>query len=243
MGLPYRGLLERTKENEVGDSQEQFASESGHPEPPALTVVAGDASDDDRRAHSAGEPPLPLHLLKLKRTIHRRLLGRHAVDVNPARRQEIRDKIVGLLEEHQREGGEAPARSERDRLVGALLDDICGLGPLQQLMDDPGVTEVMINHHAQVFIEREGRITLSDVQFDDESGEGDSLVVERERDLALSGQARQMIADIDAALQRLDNGTYGLSTVSGRPIPKERLRAIPWATELVEEKVGGLGRR
>jgi RNA polymerase-binding transcription factor DksA len=82
-----------------------------------------------------------------------------------------------------------------------------------------------------------------DVQFDDESGEGDSLVVERERDLALSGQARQMIADIDAALKRLENGTYGLSTVSGRPIPKERLRAIPWATELVEEKVGGLGRR
>jgi pilus assembly protein CpaF len=168
MGLPYRGLLERTKENEVGDNHEQLANESGHPEPPALTVVAGDAPDqDDRRALSAGEPPLPPHLLKLKRTIHRRLLGRHAVDVNPARRQEIRDKIVALLEEHQREGGEAPARGERDRLVGALLDDICGLGPLQQLMDDPGVTEVMINHHAQVFIEREGRITLSDVQFDD----------------------------------------------------------------------------
>ena len=39
-----------------------------------------------------------------------------------------------------------------------------------------------------------------DVQFDDESGEGDSLVVERERDLALSAQARQTISDIDAAL-------------------------------------------
>ena len=74
-----------------------------------------------------------------------------------------------------------------------------------------------------------------DVQFDDESGEGDSLVVERERDLALSAQARQMIADIDAALQRIVEGTYGFSVVSGR--------AIPWATELVEEKVGGLGTR
>ena len=82
-----------------------------------------------------------------------------------------------------------------------------------------------------------------DVQFDDESGEGDSLVVERERDLALSAQARQTIADIDAALERIADGTYGHSVVSGRPIPKERLRAIPWATELVEEKVGGLGRR
>ncbi len=82
-----------------------------------------------------------------------------------------------------------------------------------------------------------------DVQFDDESGEGDSLVVERERDLALSAQARQMIADIDAALLRIGEGTYGFSVVSGRAIPKDRLRAIPWATELVEEKVGGLGTR
>jgi len=82
-----------------------------------------------------------------------------------------------------------------------------------------------------------------DVQFDDESGEGDSLVVERERDLALSAQARQTISDIDAALGRIKDGTYGHSVISGRPIPKERLKAIPWATELVEEKVGGLGTR
>ena len=52
-----------------------------------------------------------------------------------------------------------------------------------------------------------------------------------------------MIADIDAALQRIVEGTYGFSVVSGRAIPKDRLRAIPWATELVEEKVGGLGTR
>ena len=38
-------------------------------------------------------------------------------------------------------------------------------------------------------------------------------------------------------------GTYGYSIESGRPIPRERLEAIPWATVLVEEKVGGIGRR
>jgi RNA polymerase-binding transcription factor DksA len=84
---------------------------------------------------------------------------------------------------------------------------------------------------------------MGDVQFDDESGEGDTMVVERERDLALSAQARQTIADIDAALARLAEGTYGYSVVSSRPIPRERLEAIPWATVLVEEKVGGIGRR
>jgi RNA polymerase-binding transcription factor DksA len=86
-------------------------------------------------------------------------------------------------------------------------------------------------------------VEMGDVQFDDESGEGDTMVVERERDLALSAQARQTVADIDAALERMAAGTYGYSVVSGKPIPKERLEAIPWATHLVEEKVGGLGRR
>ncbi|MGZ4770523.1 MAG: TraR/DksA family transcriptional regulator, partial [Ilumatobacteraceae bacterium] len=84
---------------------------------------------------------------------------------------------------------------------------------------------------------------MGDVQFDDEGGEGDTMVVERERDLTLSAQARQTIADIDTALSRLAIGSYGYSTESGRPIPRERLQAIPWATMLVEEKVGGIGRR
>jgi RNA polymerase-binding transcription factor DksA len=84
---------------------------------------------------------------------------------------------------------------------------------------------------------------MGDVEFGDEGGEGDTMVVERERDLALSAQARQMVDDIDAALIRLTEGTYGYSLVSWRPIPRERLEAIPWATALVEEKVGGFGRR
>jgi RNA polymerase-binding transcription factor DksA len=82
-----------------------------------------------------------------------------------------------------------------------------------------------------------------DVQFDEESGEGDTLAVERERDLALSAQARAAIDEIDHALRKIDIGTYGICEVSGQPIPKERLKAIPWARERVEYKVGGFGRR
>ncbi|MGI8661670.1 MAG: TraR/DksA family transcriptional regulator [Acidimicrobiales bacterium] len=81
-----------------------------------------------------------------------------------------------------------------------------------------------------------------DVQFDEESGEGDTLAVERERDLVLSAQARVQIDEIDHALEKLELGTYGLCEISGQPIPKERLEAIPWARERVEFKVGGLGR-
>ena len=78
-----------------------------------------------------------------------------------------------------------------------------------------------------------------DTQFDDESGEGDTLAVERERDLVLSAQAQQTVAEIDHALAKLDDGTYGICEISGQPIPKERLRAIPWARERVEYKATG----
>lgn len=82
-----------------------------------------------------------------------------------------------------------------------------------------------------------------DVQFDEESGEGDTLSIERERDLTLSSQAQQMVEEIDTALAKLANGTYGICEVSGEPIPKERLEAIPWARVRVEYKTGGLASR
>lgn len=75
-----------------------------------------------------------------------------------------------------------------------------------------------------------------DVQFDEESGEGDTIAVERDRDLALSAAARQSVADIDAALERLDKNTYGLCVAGDDVIPRERLEAIPEASVCVTHK-------
>ena len=75
-----------------------------------------------------------------------------------------------------------------------------------------------------------------DVQFDEESGEGDTIAVERDRDLALSAAARQSVSDIDAALERLDNKTYGMCTAGDDIIPRERLEAIPEAAVCVMHK-------
>ena len=82
-----------------------------------------------------------------------------------------------------------------------------------------------------------------DVQFDEESGEGDTIAVERGRDLALAAKALEMIEEIDHAMSKFEDGRYGICEVSGEPIPEERLEAIPWAREKVEYKVGGFGRR
>lgn len=82
-----------------------------------------------------------------------------------------------------------------------------------------------------------------DVQFDEESGEGDTLAVERERDLTLSAQARAAIEDIDAAVAKIYDGTYGQCVSCGKSIPKERLEALPHTTLCVQCKSGGLGLR
>jgi DnaK suppressor protein len=82
-----------------------------------------------------------------------------------------------------------------------------------------------------------------DTQFDEESGEGGTLNVERERDLALSAQARAAVEDIDRALAKIDAGTYGTCEQCGQAIPKARLKALPYAQLCVSCKSGGLSRR
>jgi DnaK suppressor protein len=82
-----------------------------------------------------------------------------------------------------------------------------------------------------------------DVQFDEESGEGDTLAVERERDLALSAQARAAVEEIDRAIEKVYEGSYGQCESCGIAIPKERLRALPHAALCVKCKSGGLGLR
>ena len=97
-----------------------------------------------------------------------------------------------------------------------------------------------LDRERELLIEASG---MGDDQFDEDGGEGDTLAVERERAKMLSDQDRQIVADIEAALSRIEVGDYGYSVISTAPIPRERLEFIPWATELVSERVGGIGQR
>ena len=82
-----------------------------------------------------------------------------------------------------------------------------------------------------------------DVQFDDESGEGASVALERERDLALAMQAQGIVEEIDDALRKLERGTYGQCESCGKDIMKARLEALPYARQCIACKTGGLSRR
>jgi len=69
-----------------------------------------------------------------------------------------------------------------------------------------------------------------------------SQVFEQQRDLALRDRNEQQLAAVDAALARLDDGTYGLCVRCGRPIAPERLDALPWAAHCIDcQRIVGKG--
>jgi DnaK suppressor protein len=90
--------------------------------------------------------------------------------------------------------------------------------------------EELLAEAVQLMVERE----QGDTQFDEESGEGDTLSVERERDLALSASARQSVDEIERALARMDRGDYGLCERCGKKIAPARLEALPQAALCIE---------
>ena len=71
------------------------------------------------------------------------------------------------------------------------------------------------------------------ISFGKRVGEGTSIAIERFTDVAFHGQLMQQLALVDAAIERIEQGTYGLCTSCGKQIPDERLEVLPWAATCV----------
>jgi DnaK suppressor protein len=70
----------------------------------------------------------------------------------------------------------------------------------------------------------------------DHLGDHGSEVFQRELDNGLEENAERLVSEIDSALKRIDDGTYGTCVVCGRPIGEERLEAVPWATLCIDDQ-------
>jgi phage/conjugal plasmid C-4 type zinc finger TraR family protein len=82
-----------------------------------------------------------------------------------------------------------------------------------------------------------------DIADEDGFGEGDTVNVERDRLTVVASDALAKVVEIDAALSRVDAGTYGICESCGNPIPEARLEAVPEATLCVTCKTGASLRR
>jgi DnaK suppressor protein len=77
---------------------------------------------------------------------------------------------------------------------------------------------------------------VEEVAATDHIAETASATLGREIDYTLGGSAEQVISEMDAALKRIDDGTYGTCTNCGREIPHDRLEANPWASLCIDCK-------
>ncbi|MGZ4150059.1 MAG: TraR/DksA family transcriptional regulator [Actinomycetota bacterium] len=74
-----------------------------------------------------------------------------------------------------------------------------------------------------------------DVGLDDESADAGTATFEREKDLSIENNVRDLMDKIDRALKRIDEGTYGLCSVCGRPIEKARIKALPYVDLCIKD--------
>ena len=74
-----------------------------------------------------------------------------------------------------------------------------------------------------------------EVSFDEENADAGTFTFERERDLSIENNVRDLMGKIDRALSRMDEGTYGICSRCGRPIEKARLKALPYADLCIKD--------
>ena len=79
--------------------------------------------------------------------------------------------------------------------------------------------------------------------FDDDPADSGSANLERDRAQSLSGHARRMLVEVEAAIERMDQGDYGVCAGCGKPIERARLEALPYATLCMDCKRGEERRR
>ncbi|NWF84488.1 MAG: CpaF family protein [Bryobacteraceae bacterium] len=105
---------------------------------------------------------------QLKSQIHARLLASLTPDQLRTLNKDGMREQVGLVVERLVAGDGIPlTMAERDRLVEEILDEVYGLGPLEPLMKDPTISDIMVNGPDSVYIERMGRVVETNVRFKD----------------------------------------------------------------------------
>jgi len=104
-----------------------------------------------------------------KAAIHRKLIQKLNLDkLTEVNREDVRREVSQILEGIVH-GESAPMNlQERERLVQEVLDEVFGLGPLEPLLADPTVSDILVNTYKRVYVERRGLLEATSVQFRDD---------------------------------------------------------------------------
>jgi len=156
------------------------AATAAGPGAPPPAPGSGDAAGSVRRtASTAGTAARPApadkerrrkeKLAEVKVELHKRLLDNlNLAALETATEQDLRAEIAAIAAEGLEELSVVLNKDERQALQRELYDEVTGLGPLEPLLKDDSVNDILVNGPRQIFIERSGKLQLSEVTFKDE---------------------------------------------------------------------------
>jgi pilus assembly protein CpaF len=160
---------------------EQGQGKSSDQTPNNPQASGGDASRlsslQARRVSAPSAAPQAGSYFDLKTRVQNRLLAELDPSMDITKTEDVRKAIQGLFEQILSEENIVLSRPERARLFEQITAEILGLGPLQTLLDDESVTEVMVNGSKNIYIERKGKIHRVPVTF--ESNEHVMRIIDR----------------------------------------------------------------
>jgi pilus assembly protein CpaF len=107
---------------------------------------------------------------ELKFTLHRKLLDKINLEAlatidNQRVRGEVRQALMTLIDSEQT----LLSSTEKQQICDEVLDEVFGLGPLEPLLQDPTISDILVNGHKQVYVERKGLLELTNVSFRDDA--------------------------------------------------------------------------
>ena len=144
-----------------------FGNRPSKPDAGKVVPLRADTAGMDRTVEEL-DPKLA-ERLELKSDLHRALIERlNLAVIDKVQPEDLRREVAGLVNEVLAERN-APLRAEEFRqLVDDLMNEVLGLGPLEPLLADPSVNDILVNGHETVFVERAGVLQKTDVRFSDE---------------------------------------------------------------------------
>src|SRR5215467_14359282 len=106
---------------------------------------------------------------ELKFTLHRKLVDKINLEAlasidNQRVRSEVRQAVISLIDSEPT----LLSSIEKQQISDEVLDEVFGLGPLEPLLTDPTISDILVNTHKQVHIERKGLLELTTVRFRDD---------------------------------------------------------------------------
>ncbi len=141
------------------------------PKKKTSTSDIADSTDTSPSSPTQGRQRKLTPLVILKMQVHTELIKEMDLkkDLTQAKdeasKKELRGKTQVVVSRLVDKRGQGLSRQERSQVIKQVLDESLGLGPLEELLDDPAVTEIMVNGCDQIFCERSGKLQLSPVSF------------------------------------------------------------------------------